>query len=81
VIILPKRCLNWSLENKQCKFNYDKPIWVNPQDLDSKCDGFKTEIQCTWYKGFYLDIAGNDRRLKKFRERIRGEKWENMSQD
>lgn len=69
-----KRCLNYSVENKQCKFNYDKPCWINPKDLNPKCDGLKSETECTWYRGYYLDIAGSDYRLKKFRERIRGGK-------
>jgi hypothetical protein len=71
---LSKRCENYSIENKQCKFNYDKPCWVNPEDLNPRCDGFKSPGECTWFKGYHLDIAGNDVRLRKFRARLRNEK-------
>lgn len=70
---MPKRCENYSIENKRCKFLYT-PAMLNIKDLIPHCDGFKTEAQCAWFKGYHLDIAGSDSLMKKFRARIRNEK-------
>lgn len=66
-----KRCENYSIENSQCKFNYTPmPFGFNKSDIIPKCDGLKTTADCCWYKGYYLDIAGNDSLLKKYRSRF-----------
>jgi len=70
---MQKRCENYSIENKQCKFWYTPALLVSSKDLIPRCDGFKSEVECTWFKGYHLDIAGNDSRLKKFRDRVRNE--------
>lgn len=74
MIKIPKLCLNYSLENKQCKFNYDKPIWINSADLDPKCDGTKNETECTWCRKYHIDIANCTLAMKKYRAHLRGEK-------
>ena len=66
-----KRCENYSVENKQCKFNYIPHPYINDEDLNPRCDGFKDETQCAWFIGYHLDIAGNSLRMRKYREMIR----------
>lgn len=45
-------CLNWSKANKQCRFCYTENLMINPLDIIPQCDGFKTESQCCWFKGY-----------------------------
>lgn len=71
---MSKRCENYSIENRQCKFWYTPTAMMNLKDLIPECDGFKSLSECAWYKGYHLDIAGNDSLMRKFRARIRNEK-------
>ena len=42
-------CKNWSIENKQCKFNYTPNTIMNPKDINPNCDGFSSAIVCAWF--------------------------------
>ena len=70
-LMTKKRCNHYSLDNICCSLLYKKPLLINQQDLDEKCDGYKDETRCAYYAGYHLDIAGNDSRLKRFRDRLR----------
>jgi len=44
------RCANWSIENKQCKFNYTDAPLINKFDINPLCSGYSTVCECTWFK-------------------------------
>ena len=70
-LMTKKRCIHYSLDNLCCSLLYKKPLLINQQDIDKKCGGYKDEAQCAYYVGYHLDIAGNDKRLKRFRDMAR----------
>lgn len=45
-------CINWSIENKQCRFNYETKHFINHTDLIPHCDGQKTNAECCWYQAY-----------------------------
>lgn len=46
----PPLCKLYSIENKQCSLNYAPHSLVNPSDIILRCNGYKTNIECCWYK-------------------------------
>lgn len=67
---MDKKCLSFSVENQCCKWLY-LDTWFSKDDLLKDCNGYANETQCPWFKRYHLDLAGNDKLLKKFRERLR----------
>jgi len=49
-------CLNYSIENKQCRFNYDQPQLLNFKDINPLCDGYKSSVECCWYRAYLRDF-------------------------
>lgn len=71
LIMALKRCEHYSIQNMCCSLLYLKPIMINLADIDPVCRGYKSEIDCTYYMGYHLDIAGNDSLMKKHRDKLR----------
>jgi hypothetical protein len=44
------RCKNWSVINKQCRYNYTRNSLINSKDIIPYCDGFKSIQECCWYE-------------------------------
>ena len=67
------RCMSYSVANKCCSYFYQSGCIVPIQDLDKKCNGWKTESQCAWYHSLYFKkfLQYNDKRMKLLRERLR----------
>jgi hypothetical protein len=70
---LVNKCDNWSIENKQCKFNYTPHPYIPNKDLNPLCNGEVGKAECTWYLMGDIDLAGNDKLRTYLRKRLRGQ--------
>lgn len=61
-------CLNWSVDNKQCRLNYEYGhALVNKKDLKVDCQGRANSSLCCWYKNTNF----SDKDIKKMRQKLR----------
>ena len=64
---LLRHCVNWSIENKQCRLRYEPNHICNVKDLFKDCKGYANPQLCTWYKYSAL----TDEQIRKMRDKLR----------
>ena len=66
-------CEHWSLENKQCRFNYTPHPFINSKDINPLCKGVDIgKNKCAWWL-CGIDLPANDKLNKYLRDRLRKE--------
>lgn len=67
------KCERWSKENKQCKFNYTPHPYISNEDLNPRCNGEVTKVDCAWFICGDIDLCGNDKLRTHLRKIMRKE--------
>lgn len=68
---MPSICRNYSLENKQCRYNYIKNAMISFKDLKPHCIGYAEVSECCWYNIGKLTPFISDADLRKYRKRFK----------